>query len=279
MDNWLGALRIAASSGRQTAVLDCAESMHWFSDRWIHGPHWHEVFTLGAQAAVALGDLAQHATQLNYLAWVQGIPLRSPETMLRYAAEALVLATRSGAAVQIAWAHHYSAIALRKLGRSPGAIPAASQAAGMFKALDDTDAYFACVSNLGHCLRDEGRHDEALERYREAFALVSDDDSGMTPSIAAHLRPYALADLGRCLGLLGRRGEAITTLTEATVVMESFDSNIMQALAPETLAALLDQDARIDESRRAYARAAEVFEVIGDAEAHSRCRALATTTP
>ncbi|MFD0280658.1 ATP-binding protein [Streptomyces lutosisoli] len=274
--NWLGAMRLAASSGQHAAVLDCAESMRWFSDRWIHGPHWHEVFTLGAQAAAALGDLAQHATQLNYLAWVQGIPLDSPDTMLRYAAEALDLAVRGGTTVQIAWSHHYTAIALRKLGRSEEAVASASQAAGMFKSLGDTDSYYASISNLGHCLRDGGRHDEALERYREAFALVSDEGSGMTASIAAHLRPYTLADLGRCLGLLGRRGEAITTLTEATTVMASFDSNIMQALALETLAALLEQEGRTDESRRAYARAAEVFDAIGDAEAHSRCHALAT---
>ncbi|MEU6194743.1 helix-turn-helix transcriptional regulator [Streptomyces sp. NPDC047061] len=37
VDNWLGALRHAAGSGQDEAVLDCAESMHWFSDRWVHG--------------------------------------------------------------------------------------------------------------------------------------------------------------------------------------------------------------------------------------------------
>ncbi|MFG2629763.1 ATP-binding protein [Streptomyces sp. NPDC048473] len=279
VDNWLGATRLAASSGQHAAVLDCAESMHWFSDRWIHGPHWHEVFTLGTQAAAALGDPAQHATQLNYLAWVHGIQLDSPETMLRYADEALDLATRSGTTVQIAWSHHYTAIALRKLGRLGEAAASASQAAGTFKSIGDTNSYHSCISNLGHCLRDDGRYDEALERYREVLALVSDDESGMTPSIAAHLRPYTLAYLGRCLGLLGRRAEAITTLTEATALMEQFDSNYLQAGALETLATLLAEEGRTAESRRAYTRAAEMFEAIGDAEAHSRCHGLATAAP
>jgi hypothetical protein len=45
----------------------------------------------------------------------------------------------------------------------------------------------------------------------------------------------------------------------------------MQALALESLAALLDQEGRTAESRRAYGRAAEVFEVIGDVEAYHRC--------
>ena len=54
-DNWLGALRSAAASGQHGLVLDCAESLHWFCDRWPDASHWPEVFTLGAQAAAALG--------------------------------------------------------------------------------------------------------------------------------------------------------------------------------------------------------------------------------
>ncbi|MBE1606957.1 hypothetical protein HEB94_003805 [Actinopolymorpha pittospori] len=102
VDNWLGALRYAASSGQHSLALDCAESMHWFSDRWMHGPHWREVFTLGAQAAAALGDQAQHAAQLNHLAWVHLVTPGDPEATLRYATRALDLATRSGATPQIA---------------------------------------------------------------------------------------------------------------------------------------------------------------------------------
>jgi transcriptional regulator with XRE-family HTH domain len=61
VDNWLGALRSAAASGQYSLVLDCAESMHWFAGRWADASHWHEVFTLGTEAAAALGDLAQQA--------------------------------------------------------------------------------------------------------------------------------------------------------------------------------------------------------------------------
>jgi transcriptional regulator with XRE-family HTH domain len=61
VDNWLGALRSAAASGQHALVLDCAESMHWFAGRWAHASHWQEVFTLGTEAAAALGDLAQQA--------------------------------------------------------------------------------------------------------------------------------------------------------------------------------------------------------------------------
>ncbi|MEV6040461.1 helix-turn-helix domain-containing protein [Nonomuraea sp. NPDC052116] len=274
-DNWLSALRQAASGGRHSLVLDCAESMHWFSDRWIHAPHWQEVFTLGAEAAAALGDPAQHATQLNYLAWVHLVPPADPETTLRYAAQALDLATRSGTTAQIAWARQYASVALRLLGRLDEAAAAAAQAAEMFKAGDDTDAYCQSLSTLGDCLRDGGRHQEALEQYRKMRDLLDDDRSGMTPGIAAFTRPHTLARIGHCLGLLGRRGEAIAVLTEAIALMEQLQfSNNPHARALETLAAVLADEGRTEESRRAYARAAEVFEAIGDPEAAGRCRDL-----
>ncbi|MGW6577715.1 transcriptional regulator, partial [Streptomyces sp. NPDC054945] len=141
VDNWLGAMRVAASSGRHSLVLDCAESMHWFSDRWAHSPHWREVFALGAEAAGALGDPAQQATQLNYLAWVHSVPPGDPEAVLRYAAEALGLATRADATAQIAWSHEYTAEALLLLGRHDEAIESSSQAAEMFRAIGDIDSY------------------------------------------------------------------------------------------------------------------------------------------
>jgi pimeloyl-ACP methyl ester carboxylesterase len=170
VDNWVGAMRAAASSGRHLAVLDCAESMHWFSDRWVHGPHWHEVFTLGAQAAAALGDLAQQATQLNYLAWVHWVPPSDPEAMLRYAAEALDLATRGDAMAQIAWSHQYAGVALRLLGRLDEAAASASSAAETFKSTGDVDAYVQSLASFGDCLRDEGRDTEALEQFRKLLA-------------------------------------------------------------------------------------------------------------
>ena len=51
--------------------------------------------------------------------------------------------------------------------------------------------------------------------------------------------------------------------------------NFQQADALESLAALLAEDGRTRESRRTYGRAAQVFKAIDDAEASSRCDALA----
>ncbi|MFF8732447.1 helix-turn-helix domain-containing protein [Streptomyces sp. NPDC015171] len=271
VDNWLGAMR-ASVGDRPSLVLDCAESMHWYSERWVHGPHWHEVFTLGAQAAAALGDLAQQATQLNYLAWLHSVPPRDPKAMLGYAAEALELATRAGDMAQTAWSHEYTGAALHVLGQLDEAIVMSLRAAEIFKGLDDMDSYVQSLASVANCLRDGGRHEEALEQYLALLALM-DEGTGMTASVVAHSRPFALIRVGQCLGHLGRRAEAIVTLGEATDLLDGLRvSDYRHATALEALAALLAEDGRAGESRRAYVRAAQMFESIGDTGAAGRCR-------
>ncbi|MFF6954992.1 MULTISPECIES: NB-ARC domain-containing protein [unclassified Streptomyces] len=275
VDNWLGAMRAAAARGRYAPVLDCAESMHWFSDRWAHGPHWREVFTLGAEAAAALGDLAQQAAQLNYLAWVHWVPSRDPRAVLRYAREALELAERGGATAQIAWSHQYAAGAARLLGRPGEAIASASRAAETFRALGDMDSYVQSLASIGNSLREEGRYTEALRQFRTALAVIDDEEPRMAPTVVAHCRPLGLIRIGQCLGHLGRRPEAIAALTAAIASLDAQRlTGFRLAEGLETLGALLADEGRTDGSRRAYARAAEVFAEVGDTEAADRCRPL-----
>jgi tetratricopeptide (TPR) repeat protein len=279
-DNWLGALQAAASSGEYSLVLDCAESMHWFSDLWMHAPYWREVFTLGAEAAAALGDLAQQATQLNYLAWVHWVPPSDPQAMLWHATQALDLASRSDTTVQVAWSHQYIAQALHILRRPDEAAASASSASEMFETIGDIDGYFQSASVFGDCLRECGRHTAALEQSLRLLDLVGDEGSGMTPSIAGNVRPYALIRFGRCLADVGRRTEAVATLTDAINLMETLQlSNFRQADALETLARLLAEEDRADDSCQSYARAAKVYEATGDVEASRRCKALAVAAP
>jgi tetratricopeptide (TPR) repeat protein/transcriptional regulator with XRE-family HTH domain len=276
VDNWLGAMRHAAMNGRHSVVLDCAQAMDWFSDRWMHASHWQEVFTLGAEAAAALDDPTRQANQVNLLAWVHLVPRDDPEVALRYTAQATDLATRSGAAEQLAMAYHHTGAALRRLERLDEAMAWTNRAAELFKANGDIDSYGQCLGTLGSCLRDAGRYTEALEQYLELWALLDDEKSGMTPGIVAFTRSIALARIGECLESLGHRAEAIAKITEAISLMEQGQLPALQARSLETLAAILADDGRPDESRSAYARAAEVFEAVGDAEASRRCQDLAT---
>ncbi|MFD8420868.1 helix-turn-helix domain-containing protein [Streptomyces sp. NPDC059466] len=268
VENWLGALRSGTAAKEYSLVLDCAESMHWFSDRWAHAPHWREVFSLGLDAAVALADTAQQATQLNYLAWVDWVPPSDPEAMLRRTAQALELAELSGATTQVAAAHDYTSRALLALERPDEAAASATTAAEMFRAAGEVDAYVQALSQIGHCLRNGGRLAEALQQYRLTLELIDDEGAGMTPTIAAQCRPYALMRIGQCLAGLDRRAEAVTALIEAVGLMDALQPNFRQAEALETLGALLD-----DDGHRYYLRAARAYREIGDEAASLRCEA------
>jgi tetratricopeptide (TPR) repeat protein len=279
-DNWLGALRYAVSNGQHSAVLDCAESLRWFGDWWKSWPHWPEVFGLGADAAAALSDPACRAAQLNYLARVHhAVPPADADVAMRYAAEVLDAGTRCGATEMIAWGHRFVGAALLGLGRLEEAVASVSRAAEMFKAASDVDAYCQCLGTIGECFRGEGRYAEALERYLEMYGLASDKGSGMTPSIAMVTRPNALAAAGRCLELLGSWAEAIDKFTEAVSLFEQIPVSGSMGRCLESLAVVLAAEGRAGESRQAYARAAEVFEAAGDADAAGRCHDLATATP
>ncbi len=275
-ENWLGALRHAAATGGDTAVLDCVWSMRWFSGRWMHGPHWPDVFDLGAEAAAALGDSADQGAHLTYLARVyHATPYPSPDVVMRYASEVLDTATRSGATAQIAWGHMYVGRALLALGQLDAASTSASTAARMFKDHGDVDAYCQSLGAVGESLCGEGRYAEALEQYLEMYAVASDERSGMNLRIAAWTRPNSLAFAGRCLNLLGRRTDAIVKFTEASDLFEQFPTSGSLARCLQFLAGVLADDGRADESRQTYARAADAFATIGDADASSRCRDLA----
>jgi tetratricopeptide (TPR) repeat protein len=142
-----------------------------------------------------------------------------------------------------------------------------------FNAIGDVDAYVQCLSLIGLGRRDEGRYAEALEQFRTVLALVDDEGSGMTPTIAARSRPDAHFRMAQCLEALGRRTEAISALADALGLMETLQPDFRQAEALQTLATLLAEEGRTEESRRTYARAAQVYEAVGDAEASSRCLA------
>ncbi|GAA4059946.1 ATP-binding protein [Nonomuraea soli] len=276
VDNWLGALRQAADRGGHAAVLLLGMSMIRFADRWMHAGHWPDVFTLGAKAAAALGDLPRQAAHLNALAADQLVSGGDMEAALRYTAQAMDLAVRGGSSEEIASAHHFAAGALRRLGRLDEAIEAQSRAAEIFKADGDVEAYSHCLGSLGTCYRDAGQYPQALEHYLALWDLVNDDASGLLPNAAAFTRSIALARIGECLGLLGRRSEAIARLTEAIVLLEEAQVLAVMAGALQTLASLLAEEGRAGESRQTYARAAEVFEAIGDSDASDRCRDLAS---
>ncbi len=216
--------------------------MHWFSDWWVHWPRWREVFTLGLDSAVHLGDIGRQAEFLNYIAWTDVLPWRDGGNALEYAERALDLARQAGDVLQEAWAQHYIASAHQKLGDLRGALDAARVADELFERAGDVDA--GCQSLLlhGDLALEQGDPAEALAGYQRALGLVNDPTSGMTPTIAEGTFPVVLGRVARALGRLGRADEGVPLALRAADLLGRMQFLLPQARTLQMLADELYDD-------------------------------------
>ena len=100
--NWVHALGEAAVLGEHAIVVEVAESMHWFSDRWSTWPSWVAVFGWSSAAAHGLGDAGLESVHRNYLAWALLMQRRHAEAFAS-AELAGALARAAGDVAQEAW--------------------------------------------------------------------------------------------------------------------------------------------------------------------------------
>ncbi|MER6694119.1 helix-turn-helix domain-containing protein [Streptomyces minutiscleroticus] len=213
--NWFAALQDAAAAGQWRTVVDVAESMHWFSDRWAFWGHWHTVYRLARTAARALGDPALEATHANYLSWAYTYCLRRPGDGLAVALEAAELARTAGDTVQEAWALAYAAYAGRWLGKFDRALPWAERAAELFALAGDKEGHPQALITLA-------RHQHALRRFQESLDvmnrvvdLVTDPRTAPAPHIADYTAMNASAGAARALLGLGRWRDAVRAADRA----------------------------------------------------------------
>jgi transcriptional regulator with XRE-family HTH domain/tetratricopeptide (TPR) repeat protein len=164
-DNWLPALRTADPA----TVVEVAEAMHWFSDRWTHWPHWSEVYGRSAAAARALGDRRLEAVHLNYLAWARA----GCDGDFRGGADTALAAYEVAAGIgdlgQQAWAMNYAANAYFGVPDPVRGLDAARRSAALFERAADWDGYAQAEAALGEHLRRLGRPEEAIERFGRSW--------------------------------------------------------------------------------------------------------------
>jgi transcriptional regulator with XRE-family HTH domain len=112
--------------------------------------------------------------------------------------------------------------------------------------------------------------------YDAALAAVA----GEVPAEVAWDALDELVDLGLLLdSAAGRyRFHDLVRLFARTRLEEESPAK-REALTARVTSWLLAEEGRTDESRRTYARSAQVYEAIGDAEANSRCQAAAPPAP
>ncbi|WP_264653491.1 AAA family ATPase [Actinoplanes cyaneus] len=192
-DAWFAALRQAADAGEHRLVVDVAESLHWYSDRWVFWHRWHDVFALSTNAARLLGDDRLRATHLGYLAWTRLVCVIDYNKALEHADEAFEFASRAGDAVQMGWARSYRIRALARLGgREEEQLTATRQAVGYFTEARDGIGLSQALVSRGITLHSLARHHEALTAFESAVEAALDRETAPVESIAAMAIAVAL---------------------------------------------------------------------------------------
>jgi tetratricopeptide (TPR) repeat protein len=252
--NWLGAFHLAAAAGRHELVIDAAESLHWFSDRWMRWGHWHEVFGLSRDAARQLGDPALEAVHLNYLCWAEQVCLGQLEQSLESAHAAAELARSVGDDGQVAWALSNATFAYRRLGELEKAGEMAAEAARLFSNVGDREGQSQALLEVAFVLADQNRHVEALASYDEVEALLTDPSTA--PSRDVVLWTYAAMErewLHVALGDWSRADEASKQALDAACELgiDTIEARV-RVRRGRLLAGRQEAAAAADEFRRAH---------------------------
>lgn len=274
-EHWLLALQETANVGEYQLVIDVAESLHWFSDWWVHWGHWHEVFSLAVQAARMIGDDDALATQLGYLAWAEMYTRLQPEVGLAHAREAGEVAVRAGNIQQVGWAALYEHASYRLLGRFDEALLSARTSERALAEAGDPEGQLQARRSAAMTLLRLGRYEEAIEQERLVLADLDNDDGTLSAQIAGFTRGASASVIATGLVGLGRWQEAVDHATEALDHLPSA-TDVVSVLSKllENRAVSLAALGRHAEAVADQTRLIQVRESIGDAAGAAAARAL-----
>ena len=251
-DNWFAALRAVAAQGDHRRVVEVAESMHWFSDRWVHWGRWTEVFTLSSAAANAAGDLPAEATHLNYLSWALNVCAGDTPAAVRKAEEAFEVAVHAGDLGQQGWARFYLSWARMDLLEDwDAALGAAEAAVELFRRAGDREGLAQGLASVARCYERVGRFDEALDAFGRLLVVLTDPATAPGEPVATFTRALTSYRMGRTYAALERWPAALGVLVSAESLTERAGH---LGLHSWTLAALGEALCRLDRAAEGVAR-------------------------
>ncbi|MGW2278548.1 ATP-binding protein [Streptomyces sp. NPDC001770] len=262
--NWFRSYQQAAQAGDHATVVAVAEAMHWYSDRCVPWGHWHEVFALSHAAAHALHDVREEAVHLNYLAWAQRACLGDFATSEAMALRAEVLARRADDPAQRGWALLYAAAATTDQGRHEQALSRYRTADAFFRESGEREGRSQALICIATVLSKLQRHEEAVERLESLLSLLTDAQWAPAPHIADFSRMNALRWLGISRAALGDRQRAVAAYRSALEMAPRVGIPYLKGLVLHQLGAVLAEHADHGAARVVLEEARDIFERAGN---------------
>lgn len=190
--HWWWAFQATAVAGHHTTVVDVADSLHWFSDRWSDWGRWRDLFALSVTAAQALGDARLEGVHLGYVAWAEMIERADHAAAVRAARASGRAARAAGDRSVEGWASFYESWALSTGGDHEAALVAAARAVSVFAEIDDVDGRRQASVRLANVLGRLGdgaaagaAFDELERDASERLAVDPDDQVARFDAVSA----------------------------------------------------------------------------------------------
>jgi transcriptional regulator with XRE-family HTH domain/tetratricopeptide (TPR) repeat protein len=251
--HWWPAMQSAAQAGEHAAVVDVADSLHWFSELWLEWGHWLELFSLARDSAQKLSDRRLEAMHLGYMVWATILETRDRERGLELARLAVTTAEASGDHQQRGWAYWYLGWMLRR-DHFDEAVVACRESVSLFDLAGDTAGSAQAMIQLSSLLHASGDSELAIDEFRRVLERVEASRSTTHNLVQMITELSAHQHMSRSFLALNRPTEAIESATSALAVAEAFGSEtrIAEALrfrATAHLAAGNVDDAEADISK------------------------------
>ncbi|WP_199754110.1 NB-ARC domain-containing protein [Amycolatopsis sp. WAC 01375] len=206
--NWIAAHRVAARKGWHREVGDLAIALHWYSDGRSSQRPWWEIFSLGADAARALGNAGDEAKLLNFVGWACSVCLDDAEGAVEAHRRALDIAVRIGDRTEQTWASIYLGQVLRYVGEDAEAFEFAKRGYELADELPFWDGQSSARNVYGYALLAAGKHAEALAVHRGVLADAERLAADTYPGLRRMLKALSLRAIGDVLGDLAEWREA-----------------------------------------------------------------------
>lgn len=229
--HWWPALRAAATQGDHGAVVDVADSLHWFSELWVDWGHWRELFALAVTSARALDDPRLEAMHLGYLTWATLIETEDDEEGVRLAELAVAAAIVSEDHTQLGWSKFYAAWLYLRLGLVEKSTVTALESIAEFDIAGDSDGAAQPITLIARLQKDRAGHEQMIVALLQVAEHINADPS----ENRAALRTTTMLVINKFLAVsylaVGRPFDAVSAATAAVDGAKEFAAGVRLATA------------------------------------------------